>query len=117
MISIIFSTTIPPYPVIPIMISINTFVTYELPVVEGFLGFEFSIFKIWRCGGFGRYSPPYTTVFLKICVWKFRNFCINNNNMISYQHLIFLLGLEMVALRFLVAILIVLFLCLTSAEG
>jgi len=42
------------------MISINTFVIYELLVVEGLSSFDFSIFKIWRCGGFGRYSPPYT---------------------------------------------------------
>ena len=57
-ISIIFSN-IPPYPVIPLMIIINTFVTYEHPMVEGLWSFHFLTFKIWRCGGFGRYSPPY----------------------------------------------------------
>lgn len=56
---------------------------------------------------------------------KYTHYCISENMRLEApeflyydtQHLIFLLGLEMVALRFLVAILIVLFLCPRSAEG
>ena len=59
-ISIIFSTTIPPYPLTPVLVITNIVVSYELPVIARLLSFQFFSFTIWRCGGSGRYSPPYT---------------------------------------------------------
>jgi len=58
-ISIIFSTTIPPYPLTPVLVITNIVVSYELPVIARLLSFQFFSFTIWRCGGSGRYSPPY----------------------------------------------------------
>jgi len=74
-ISIIFSTTIPPYPLTPVLVITNIVVSYELPVIARLLSFQFFSFTIWRCGGSSRYSPPYT--------WVSKTFRLTENNLFS----------------------------------